>query len=127
MSDRLKTLSPALCSAGELIVSSAIAAFTMQQALLLPLQMLGPLAFAASILGCDVLTARAQGLRRGPSPTAIFLALTFLAAMLITAWGDAKMVPVMLPILGGGIASPLLDPNKKPTKPSMQYPAEDTP
>jgi hypothetical protein len=111
MSMELKTLAPALCSAGGIIAGTLLAVVTMKQAW--PLQTLGPLVLAASILGSDVLVARAQGSKRGPSGTSIFLALTFLAALLIIGLGNRDMLPTMLPILGGGIASPLLGTKKK--------------
>jgi len=111
MSERRIALAPALCSAGGIVIGTLIAVATMHRALL-P-QMLGPLVLASSMLASDVLAARAQGVRRKPSGSALFLALACLAALLVTALGNADMVPMMLPVIGGGIASPLLTPARR--------------
>jgi hypothetical protein len=113
MTVELKAVAPALCSAGGIIAGTALAVATMKQAW--PLQTLGPLVLAASMLCSDVLVARARGIRRGPSGTSIFLALSCLAALLITGIGNRDLLPTMLPILGGGIASPLLSTKKRRT------------
>jgi hypothetical protein len=111
MSVELKAVAPALCSAGGIIAGTALAVVTMKQSW--QLQTLGPLVLAASMLYSDVLVARAQGIKRGPSGISIFLTLSCLAALLITGIGNRDLLPTMLPILGGGIASPLLSPKKK--------------
>ena len=76
MTAMLKTLTPALCCAGGIIAGTAVATFTMDHSL--PVRMLGPLVFAASMLGADMLIARARGAAPRPSGTAIFLALSCL-------------------------------------------------
>ena len=112
MTATLKTLTPALCCAGGIIAGTAVATFTMDHSL--PVRMLGPLVFAASMLGADMLIARARGAAPRPSGTAIFLALSCLVALSITALGDPDMVAIMLPVLGGGIAASLFTSDNQP-------------
>lgn len=111
------TLAPALCSAGGIIVGTLIAVSTMDRAW--PAPLLGPLLLAVSVLGTDILTARAQGLRRLPSRTAAFLAAASLVALAMVAFGNPDTVPMLLPVIGGGMSSPLLG-----SKPRRQSPAE---
>jgi hypothetical protein len=120
MSEGRIALAPALCSAGGIVIGTLVAVATMHRSL--PLQMLGPLLLAGSMLASDVLAARARGVRRGPSGTALFLALACFAALLLTGLGNADMVPMMLPIIGGGIASPLLTPAKRRKPSRMDLP-----
>lgn len=112
MNTQLAILAPALCSAGGIIVATAVATFTADSGL--ALQALGPLLLAASMLGSDVLKARLEGLRRAPSRLAWFMTLCVLVALVLTGVNEPAMLPMMLPILGGGAASTLITPIATP-------------
>ncbi len=62
----------------------------------------GPLVFAVTVLGADVLSSRLSGKPSGPSWAALLLASSFLLAGLIVTLRDPSLVKTLIPILGAG-------------------------
>lgn len=95
---------PALVLASALLVSEAIAVLTWDSTWMVAA---GALLFALSLVGADVLVSR-RAESAGPSGQSLLLAAAFLVACGITILADSRLLAIMIPILGGGAAIPVL-------------------
>ena len=91
---------PALVLAGGILISTAAAVLTSGSPWTVAA---GPLLFAAAVLGADVLGRRAES--SAPSREALVLAAAFLVACGTIALADPRLLPAVIPVLGGSAVS----------------------
>jgi hypothetical protein len=96
---------PALVLASGLSISTAIAVLTSDSAWAVAA---GPLLFALSLVGADAMGSRLRGGSSGPSREAVLLAAALLVACGMTALTEPTSLAIVIPILGGGAATPIL-------------------
>lgn len=96
---------PALVLASGLLISTAIVALASASAWAVAA---GALVFALSLVGADVMGSRQRGESSGPSRGAVLLAAAWLVACGMIGLTDPASLAIAIPILGGGVATPIL-------------------